>query len=249
MSKRSPTTYKVGSIGAFADWTKDVVRNPASAGAVSKKWFDTEASAAAATASVAGSLAEPEVRRQYLRACLVRAKRNAYRKGLDFELTSEFVETLWKDGRCAVTGVAFSLELVFPDAFVKQPLAPSIDRTLSSGGYTKDNVRLVCVATNFGMGQWGDGLFMTLAREAIAREARTGPVPGSLDIDGKWQTALQERIHSAMTMLPLLPIADRQKQKHHIAGLKAALKKGLAGNRAAGMAAAKTRQRNQATSN
>src|SRR5207248_2660700 len=114
MSKASPTTYRVGSIGEFADWTKAVVRNPANAGGLSKKWFDSEASAAAATASVAGSLAEPAMRRQCLRACFVRAKRNADRKGLDFDLTSEFVETLWKDGRCAVTGVAFSLEPVFP---------------------------------------------------------------------------------------------------------------------------------------
>ena len=46
------------------------------------------------------------------------------------------------------------------------PIAPSIDRRLSAGGYAPDNVRLVCVAVNFGLGQWGDEVFLSLARAA-----------------------------------------------------------------------------------
>lgn len=61
----------------------------------------------------------------------------------------------------------------------------------------------------------------------------------------RWEAELQERIDAATKMLPLLPVAEQQKQKHQIAGLKAALKKGLAGNQAAGAAAAKTRRRKQ----
>jgi len=45
MIKESPTTYRVGSIGAFADWTKRVVRDPGSAHGAPKKWFDSEETA------------------------------------------------------------------------------------------------------------------------------------------------------------------------------------------------------------
>jgi hypothetical protein len=33
-----------------------------------------------------------------------------------------------------------------------------------------DNVRLVCVAVNFGMGQWGQEVFLTLASAATDLE-------------------------------------------------------------------------------
>jgi predicted transcriptional regulator len=49
MKKISPTTYKVGSIGEFAAWTKRVVRDSRNARAVPKKWFDSEATAERAT--------------------------------------------------------------------------------------------------------------------------------------------------------------------------------------------------------
>ena len=48
MKKESPTTYKIGSIGAFAEWTKSVVRDPERARGVPKKWFDSEETAARA---------------------------------------------------------------------------------------------------------------------------------------------------------------------------------------------------------
>jgi len=45
MKKASSTTYKVGSIGEFAAWTKRVIRDPRKARAVPKNWFDSEATA------------------------------------------------------------------------------------------------------------------------------------------------------------------------------------------------------------
>src|SRR5208282_2795538 len=45
MKKKSPMTYKVGSLHEFAEWTKRVVRDPAAAGEIPKKWFDSEATA------------------------------------------------------------------------------------------------------------------------------------------------------------------------------------------------------------
>ncbi len=45
MKKASQTTYKVGSIGEFADWTRRVVRDPAAARGVPTTWFDREETA------------------------------------------------------------------------------------------------------------------------------------------------------------------------------------------------------------
>jgi predicted transcriptional regulator len=45
MKKASPTTYKVGSIGEFAAWTKRVIHDPKKARSVAKKWVDSEATA------------------------------------------------------------------------------------------------------------------------------------------------------------------------------------------------------------
>ena len=48
MKKKSPTTYKVGSLREFAEWAKRVVRDRAGAGATPKTWFDSEATAQSA---------------------------------------------------------------------------------------------------------------------------------------------------------------------------------------------------------
>ena len=115
----------------------------------------------------------------------------------------------------------------FADAFVKCPFAPSIDRILSSGGYTRHNARLVCAAVNFGMGQWGEELFLTLARYAVAYDkAKSG------SDETYWRARQDERIAAAETILLILPADERRAQANHIAGLKASRTKGPAGLRA-----------------
>jgi predicted transcriptional regulator len=46
MKKASQTTYKVGSIGEFAAWTKRVICDPQTAREFPKKWFDSDEAAA-----------------------------------------------------------------------------------------------------------------------------------------------------------------------------------------------------------
>jgi predicted transcriptional regulator len=50
MKKESPTVYGVGSLREFAEWTKQVVRDPARARGVPKRWFDSEETARKAAA-------------------------------------------------------------------------------------------------------------------------------------------------------------------------------------------------------
>jgi predicted transcriptional regulator len=50
MKKKSPMTYKIGTIGEFAAWTKSIVRDPKKARGVPKKWFGSESTAQRALA-------------------------------------------------------------------------------------------------------------------------------------------------------------------------------------------------------
>jgi hypothetical protein len=156
---------------------------------------------------------------------------------------AELYDRQW--GLCAVSRLKFNLKR-FPDALVKHPYAPSIDRVLSSGGYTKDNVRLVCVAVNFGIGEWGQEVYLTLAQGAVNHARRremdekATPVQavvnderrGGMDAEKECAT-LEERLDAAEKLLPLLPENEQEKQRHRIAGFKAALTKRLLALKAA----------------
>lgn len=64
--------------------------------------------------------------------------------------------------RCALSGVPFSLEVLGRGA-APRPFAPSIDRRDVAFGYTADNIRIICWATNLLLGTWGDGVALRIA--------------------------------------------------------------------------------------
>jgi hypothetical protein len=175
---------------------------------------------------------DPTERRKWLARLVASAKGHARKADRPFELTTEFIESVYaqQEGRCEVTGLQFTRQR-FDEALVKHPFAPSIDRRSSSGGYTKDNVRLVCVAVNFGMGQWGQEVFLTLARAAADHEKRERFEP-STDLDA-WKAGYRERIAAAKALLASLTENEQPKQRRHIASLKRALTLGPEGLRKA----------------
>jgi hypothetical protein len=231
-------TYRVGTIGEFAEWTKAVVRDPSRASGVPRKWFDSETTAKRAALPPLDFLDDITNRQRWLRRLVASAERRARKSGWAFDLTSDegLLDRLWNDGRCAITGLSFNLQR-FPDALVKHPFAPSLDRKLSSGGYTRDNVRLVCVAVNFGLGQWGEEVYLTLARAAVEHGGKIAKLSA---VD--WEAGYHERIAAAEALLAGLPERERAKQRRRIAGLKSALAKGPDGLRAAAAKAKKTRK-------
>jgi hypothetical protein len=72
-------------------------------------------------------------------------KKRAAKKGLEFNLTIEWLIEKLKDGKCEATGIPFKLK---PNNTTSNPYYPSIDRIDSSKGYTKDNCQLVITAFN-----------------------------------------------------------------------------------------------------
>ncbi len=94
-----------------------------------------------------------------LLAKLSATKRGAAKRGLSFSLTRADVAVLLKKsgGRCAVTGIDFTAEVVNGS----RPHSPSIDRIDSSAGYSLGNCRIVCLAANLAMNVWGEQILNT----------------------------------------------------------------------------------------
>lgn len=189
------------------------------------------------------NLSDPNQWREWVRRRQASAENRARKAGMAFTLRPGFALTLYDQqaGRCAVSGIEFNLQR-FPDALVKHPFAPSIDRKLSSGGYTEDNVRLVCVAVNFGMSQWGEEVFMTLARAAVACEAKERTNPDRAG-DADWYARQRERIAAVEALRERLGQPEREKLRRHIASLKQALTMGPERLRAAAEKAKQSRRK------
>ena len=85
------------------------------------------------------------------------AKRRAKHRALSFSLSAQWLRDQLEahDFKCAVTGVAFSLEDDH-NARYMNPYAPSIDRIDPSRGYDPDNCRVVCQRYNLWKGQAAD---------------------------------------------------------------------------------------------
>lgn len=101
------------------------------------------------------------------------AKGGARGRGLIFELSKQNVVDLLisSQGRCMATGIEFS-EIKEPG--IKMALwQPSIDRIDSSKGYTLDNIRIVCVAFNISIQNFGDAIFKKLAEAYLDTRLRS----------------------------------------------------------------------------
>lgn len=93
-------------------------------------------------------------------------KREATKRGIPFELTfDELIELMERaQGRCEISFIPFSDERW---GSYRKPWAMSIDRIDSREGYRKDNVRLVCVAVNFAMQDWGEDVLILIVQSML----------------------------------------------------------------------------------
>ena len=193
---------------------------------------------------------------RWLRALASRSRHRARRSGFLHNLPDKVGEQLFQrqKGLCAISGLPFSLT-EFADVLVKHPFAPSLDRISSRGGYTADNVRLVCIAVNFGMGQWGEELYLTFARAAVDRSgqvdnamsvtadagSRSSSANADVDPIATWVVAQRERLAAAEEIASTLFGEPLLKQRRRIASLKRNLTLGPNGLKAAAAKAVRTR--------
>jgi hypothetical protein len=92
---------------------------------------------------------------------LSQARRRAKDKDIPFTLTRAELDSalVRANGRCEMTGRAFDSKTY---SGRRRPFAPSIDRIDSSKGYHAQNIRIVCVATNAALAEFGDKVLYSL---------------------------------------------------------------------------------------
>ncbi len=155
-----------------------------------------------------------------LQVILSRTRRSARSRNLPMDIDVEFLRSLWEaqQGCCAVSGLAFTDE-PHKEAFVKTPFAPSLDRIDSSRGYLKGNVRLVCIAANFALNEWGDDVLRRLAHGVVETERQVHRV---------WFRDQRRKLRNADKAAETMTGKELAQQRRIIAGLKRALTMGPA---------------------
>lgn len=98
---------------------------------------------------------------------LYMARFRAKRKGLEFSMTREDIDSKLKQGFCELTGIPFNLK------GEKAWDSPSVDRIDSSKGYTKDNVRVVLFCVNVMANVWGSDKIVEIANAIMKRRSVT----------------------------------------------------------------------------
>ena len=107
------------------------------------------------------------------------AKQRAKKKGINFDLTPEWVENKLKSGYCEVSGTPFYIKPYSSKAEYKRvhPHSPSLDQISPSGGYTMDNVQVVCDQVNKFKGDRHVTSMVIIARNLLNEyERRNTPI-------------------------------------------------------------------------
>ncbi len=100
------------------------------------------------------------------------ARSRSGKRGSEFLIDVQTVKRMIdeQNGKCAVSGIRFDVDFHDKGKFSYNPYGISIDRINCQEGYTPKNVRLVLTAVNFAMNEWGEDIFMHIARHAVAKE-------------------------------------------------------------------------------
>lgn len=101
------------------------------------------------------------------------AERRAKDTNRPYALDVDAIANRIAAGRCEVTGISFDMA-PGPDKHHSNPWAPSLDRKNSSGGYTSDNVQVVCAAYNYAKSEWSADVLLRLARAIVDANPKTG---------------------------------------------------------------------------
>lgn len=116
---------------------------------------------------------------------LVRGRERAMRRdrarGRTSTLSPQDLRILFdrSGGKCEATGIPFSLQPA-PNCR-RKPYAPSLDRLDNSRPYSLDNCRLVCVAVNIAINEWGEEIFGDVAMGFLVNARRLVTALGHSD--------------------------------------------------------------------
>jgi len=96
-------------------------------------------------------------------------RKNAAARGLSVSITAEEIERLLlrARGRCEITGIAFDSRE--STGHRMRPWRASVDRIDRAAGYTMANCRIVCSYANLALNEYGEAMFLRLARGFLKR--------------------------------------------------------------------------------
>jgi len=116
----------------------------------------------------------------YMRTILTKARKRAKGARRPFTICMEDVRALYRaqHGRCCLSGIPFSLKE--SGSATRKPLAPSVDRIDCEQGYTLSNIRLVLLAVNIGLSDFGTDLYRRICKGVAS------PSPPLLVGDENW---------------------------------------------------------------
>lgn len=98
-----------------------------------------------------------------LKQCVRQARTRAKLRQREFGLTIAFARSLFfkQQGLCSISKIQFQ---PFNQSAKSNPFRPSIDRIDTNGGYSKDNVRLVCWGVNAGLNEFDFADYLKICR-------------------------------------------------------------------------------------
>lgn len=97
------------------------------------------------------------------------AKQRAKKKNIPFNLTYQWVENKLREGYCEVSGTLFFIRpYSTKENYTKvHPHSPSLDQIEPSGGYTMDNVQIVCDQVNKFKGDRHESSMVVIAQNFL----------------------------------------------------------------------------------
>ncbi|HXC41744.1 MAG TPA: hypothetical protein VN667_22640 [Burkholderiales bacterium] len=122
----------------------------------------------------AGVGVESQKLQRALRNCWRSARWRAAKYKIPFDLSWEKLLARAHDQqwRCAITNIPLAVDQ--RSRRRAGPYGPSIDRIKAGQGYSDDNIRIVCVAINYALNEWGEDFFAALANSFLRlRRAKT----------------------------------------------------------------------------
>lgn len=95
------------------------------------------------------------------------ARQRCKKHGFAFSVDIDWVrKRVVEHGRCEITGIPFDFD-VKPRERRRNAFFPSLDQKVAGEGYTPENTRVVLVAVNLALCDWGLDQFLHIATEAL----------------------------------------------------------------------------------
>lgn len=106
----------------------------------------------------------------FLQGIYTSSRTGAAARGFDFNLIPADMATLAMraNGRCELSGIAWDFRS--KSLRGKRPWAPSLDRINSAEGYSLGNCRLVAVAVNIALSDFGEEILLKIALGMAAKQ-------------------------------------------------------------------------------